>query len=335
MNLCRPSLPTPPGMSSMRLGVPQPATHGPLSDQEYGLPSFWDTGAMPEGTDPGLGQLPQELLPYYGDYEPGAQDFLPQYATYSEGQTQPTLHDPWVTRSLPEAADRRLGQLPQEPLPYDTSGFIMYESGTQEFLLQRSTHSEEQSLSALRKLWGSLSEVAYPRLGQYPPEPLLYGTSGSTSYEPGAQQGTYSEGQTLSALRDPCAAESLPEVADPHLGRPPQNLLPYGISGSTSYEPGARDILPQHSIYSEEQTLPDSSYRHDQPLPPPVVQGHQNKVKCTQPRCIAVVNRENLTRHINEVHRRKIKARCDRCGKGFARPYMKKHHILRAKCGIA
>ncbi|KAG1749441.1 hypothetical protein EDB19DRAFT_1904542 [Suillus lakei] len=289
MNLCRPSLPTPPGMSSMRLGVPQPATHGPLSDQGYGLPSFWDTGAMPEGTDPGLGQLPQELLPYYGDYEPGAQDFLPQYATYSEGQTQAD-----TSRSVNFHKNR---------CPTTTSGFIMYEPGTQEFLLQRSTHSEEQSLSALRKLWGSLSEVADPRLGQHPPEPLLYGTSRSTSYDPGAQQGTYSEGQTLLALRDPCAAESLPEVADPHLGRPPQDLLPYGTSGSTSYEPGARDILLQHSIYSEKQTLPNSSYRHDQSPPPPMVQGRQNKVKCTQPRCIAVVNRENLTRHINEVHR--------------------------------
>lgn len=48
-----------------------------------------------------------ELLPYstfgFASYE--AQD-LSQYVTYTEEQTWPALHDPWVTQMLPEEVDR-------------------------------------------------------------------------------------------------------------------------------------------------------------------------------------------------------------------------------------
>ncbi|KAG2743312.1 hypothetical protein P692DRAFT_20838969 [Suillus brevipes Sb2] len=43
------------------------------------------------------------------------------------------------------------------------------------------------------------------------------------------------------------------------------------------------------------------------------------------------VKKDNLTRHVNEMHRRKVKAVCTGCRKGFARPYVLKAHIYRAK----
>lgn len=153
--------------------------------------------------------------------------------------------------------------------------------------------------------------------------------------------------ETWPALHDPWVTEMLPGEADPNLGQPPQGkfathaafhvntyhvwpeLFPYD-NESASYVPGAHGILPQHSSSSEEQTL--LGQRHDLSLPPPMVQGHQNRVMCTQPGCGAILNKENLTRHNNEVHEQKIKARCDCCGREFTRPYLKREHVCQARC---
>jgi hypothetical protein len=239
---------------------------------------------------------------------------------------------------------------------------------------QHSTSSEEQNLLALRKLWESLSEVEDRPLAQHPQGKSIisaafslntyharqglypYGTSGLTGCGREAQDlsqyDTYSEEQTWPALHDLSVTETLSEEADPHVGQPPQGkfalgavshlntyhvwpgMFPYGTE-SSSYVPGARDILPQHNSYSAEQTWLGSSSRHDQSLPPRMVQGCQNRVLCTQPGCTVILNKENLTRHINEVHERKIKARCDHCGREFTRPYLKKEHVRQAKCRTA
>jgi hypothetical protein len=338
-------------------------------------------------------------LPYYDtyestSYEPGTQNLLPQDVTYSEDQSWTALHDPWVTKSLPEVADLHLGQTPQckfsrgtafvlntyhvRPvlLPYDTFGSSTYEPGAQEFLPQHTTYSEEQNLSVLRKLWGSPTEVADPRLGQQAqgkfvvnaaffintyhvrPELLPYPNSGFTSYELKgqdflSQDDTYSEGQTCQpALHNPRLTETLPEEADRYLGQPSQgkstlraafylnthriwpDMLPYGTE-STSHLPGAHGILPLCSSSTEEQTYPGSSSRHDQSPPPRIVQGHRKRVMCTWPGCGKILKKENLTRHTNEVHKRKIKAHCNHCGREFTRPYLKKEHVRQAKCRIA
>lgn len=105
-----------------------------------------------------------------------------------------------------------------------------------------------------------------------------------------------------------------------------KDVVPYSSSDPDGYEPMAQDFVPQHSTYSEEQTLSSSSAEHDEQLPV------QEKVQCTRPGCSSVVNKSNLTRHINEVHERKVKARCASCLKGFARPYMMYDHVLRGKC---
>ncbi|KAG2348200.1 hypothetical protein BDR05DRAFT_956724 [Suillus weaverae] len=123
---------------------------------------------------------------------------------------------------------------------------------------------------------------------------------------------------------------SLSEGVNPPLGQHIRSgILPCSSSGSTGYEPGAQDFPPQHGPYSEEQTLSSSSDRHDEHPLPCIM---QDKVQCTRPGCSSVVNKHNLTRHINEVHERKVKARCASCGKGFASPYMMEDHIRRGKC---
>ncbi|KAG2112738.1 hypothetical protein BD769DRAFT_1674031 [Suillus cothurnatus] len=343
MNLYGLPIATHPWTSYTQLGVPQPAPHGPFSDQRY-LQSSWTMGSIPEGTDSRLGPLPQEL-PYYDtyestSYEPGTQNLLPQDVTYSEDQSWTALHDPWVTKSLPEVADLHLGQTPQLLLPYDTFGSSTYEPGAQEFLPQHTTYSEEQNLSVLCKLWGSPTEVADPRLGQQAQELLPYPNSGFTSYELKgqdflSQDDAYSEGQTCQpALHNPRLTETLPEEADRYLGQPSQDMLPYGTE-STSHLPGAHGILPLRSSSTEEQTYPGSSSRHDQSPPPRIVQGHRKRVMCTQPGCGKILKKENLTRHTNEVHKRKIKAHCSHCGREFTRPYLKKEHVRQAKCRIA
>ncbi|KIK43793.1 hypothetical protein CY34DRAFT_11482 [Suillus luteus UH-Slu-Lm8-n1] len=337
MNLHRQLIEAYPLMSNTPLGVPQPAPHGQFLDQ--GSPPYIrTTGSMAEGTDHHLGQLPQEL-PYYGiygsaTYKPRTQNFLPQYAANSRNQSWTAPQDPQVKSSPPEVADPRLGLNPRALLPYNTFGSGITELGAQESLSQHSTYSEEQNLSTPYELWGSQSEVADPRLGQSAQELLPNGNFGFTSYEPEVQvelskSVTHLEGQTWPALFDPRVTETLPEEADPHLGQQPQELFPYD-NESASYVPGAHGILPQHSSSSEEQTL--LGQRHHLSLPPPMVQGHQNRVMCTQPGCGVILNKENLTRHNNEVHERKIRARCDRCGREFTRPYLKREHVRQARC---
>lgn len=105
----------------------------------------------------------------------------------------------------------------------------------------------------------------------------------------------------------------------------PQDLLLSETSGFISYEFCVPELLPQDDTYSEKM-LPESSARHDEPRLAPV-QGGQAQVKCTWPGCSRSVKKNNLTRHVNEMHHRRVKAVCVSCGKGFARPYMLKGHI--------
>ncbi|KAG1884653.1 hypothetical protein F4604DRAFT_1676764 [Suillus subluteus] len=177
--------------------------------------------------------------------------------------------------------------------PTNTFGFGIYEPRAQEFLPQHITYSEEQkSVNTLN---------AYHVRPELLPDP----NSGLTSYELEAQDFLsqyviYSEGQTWPALRNPRVTATLPEEADSYLCQPPQDLLPYGTK-STDHVPGARGIVPLHSSSAEEQTWPGSSSRHDQSPPPPMVQGRQNTVMCTQPGCRRFLKKENLTHHINEI----------------------------------
>ncbi|KAG2112741.1 hypothetical protein BD769DRAFT_1492066 [Suillus cothurnatus] len=100
---------------------------------------------------------------------------------------------------------------------------------------------------------------------------------------------------------------------------------------TSSYEHAAGDFIPQNGTYPDEQTSSGSSTGLDEQVSLAVVQGINRKVKCTWFGCSSSVNKDNLTRHVNEVHLRKIKVVCDECGKGFARPYMKKDHNCRVK----
>ncbi|KAG2041295.1 hypothetical protein BDR03DRAFT_714398 [Suillus americanus] len=91
------------------------------------------------------------------------------------------------------------------------------------------------------------------------------------------------------------------------------------------------DVLPQHGTYPDGQPSSSSSTRLDGQVPLTVVQGNQEKVKCTWSGCSRVVKKDNIARHVNEMHRRRIKVVCGECGKGFARPYMMKNHNCRVK----
>ncbi|KAG1897357.1 uncharacterized protein F5891DRAFT_1192073 [Suillus fuscotomentosus] len=134
----------------------------------------------------------------------------------------------------------------------------------------------------------------------------------------------------------------------------PEGLLPHGTRSFADY------VAPQYSMYSEgfptfgdprvaksssesvdarldssPRGTSDSVYKPAARLFAPVVQASQakDKVKCTRDGCSTLVNKDNLTRHINEVHEGKIKAVCPGCRQGFKRPNLMKEHILRTGCG--
>ncbi|KAG1719587.1 uncharacterized protein EDB91DRAFT_1089244 [Suillus paluster] len=129
--------------------------------------------------------------------------------------------------------------------------------------------------------------------------------------------------QEYSPLGSVRVTGSLSEHADPPVGQLPQDVVLYGTS---SFVSGEQPSLPQQDMYSEGQTLFNSS----EPLLPNA-QGSQDKVQCAWPGCSRLVKKENHTRHMNEMRLWKVKAVCAGCGKGFAHPYMKKDHICWAE----
>ncbi|KAG2048346.1 hypothetical protein BDR06DRAFT_1013124 [Suillus hirtellus] len=125
---------------------------------------------------------------------------------------------------------------------------------------------------------------------------------------------------------------TLPE--DLPISRLPQDLLTSGTDRLC-----APEFLPQDDTYFDEKTMsePESSASHGQQSSHPiqVAKVDQDKVKCTWPGCSKALRKNSLTRHINETHRRKVKAVCVYCGKRFARPYMLKNHIRRVERGMS
>ncbi|KAG2139079.1 uncharacterized protein EDB93DRAFT_1164024 [Suillus bovinus] len=111
----------------------------------------------------------------------------------------------------------------------------------------------------------------------------------------------------------------------------PQDLLLSGTSGIVSHGLDVPVLLPEYDIYSAAKTLSESSTSQDKRhVPRSIAQGSQDRVNCSWPGCSRAVRKDNLTRHVNEMHRRKVKATCTGCGKGFARPYMLNEHICQA-----
>jgi hypothetical protein len=157
--------------------------------------------------------------------------------------------------------------------------------------------------------------------------------------------------EAFSAFRysSPRVTETSLQGADPPLGQLFQGqfaiirrftLSTYNISLDLSlqgtsdpiYEPAAQ---PFQGVYFEEHVPSSSSARPDKQRSAPVAQSSQvkDKVKCTWNGCSALVNKDNLTRHVKEVHERKIKAVCVGCGREFKRPYQMHEHIIQYRCG--
>ncbi|KAG2096351.1 uncharacterized protein F5147DRAFT_818498 [Suillus discolor] len=129
---------------------------------------------------------------------------------------------------------------------------------------------------------------------------------------------------------------------------PPQALLPHGARTSADYGPIVQHPLtqPRYSMYPEARSsfcdphvmaspLEDLSLRGalDSVYEPESVPIQvKDKIKCTWYGCSALVKKDNLRRHVKEVHEGKIKAVCAGCGKEFKRPYQMDEHIVRTRC---
>ncbi|KAG1805794.1 uncharacterized protein BJ212DRAFT_1390413 [Suillus subaureus] len=177
---------------------------------------------------------------------------------------------------------------------------------------------------------GSLSEGRGALQGLLP-----HSVRSSTDYRPAAQpsltQPQHSmNSEAFSGFRDPCITESLTEGVNPRFGQLFQDLSLRDTSDPV-HKPTA---LPFQGIYYE-HVAPSSSARPDERLSVPVVQVSQvkDKVKCTWHGCAVLVNKDNLTRHVEEVHEGKIKVVCAGCGRKFKRQYQMNEHVLRFKCG--
>jgi hypothetical protein len=109
------------------------------------------------------------------------------------------------------------------------------------------------------------------------------------------------------------------------------DLFSFGTPYPVSYEPSARPFhssVPQYSIYAEGQTLSGPSTSHHQEPHLPATRSGQEKVECGWTGCSSVITKDSLARHVTEIHLRKVKHTCDRCGKAFTRTYEKKKHEL-------
>ncbi|KAG2112734.1 hypothetical protein BD769DRAFT_1689703 [Suillus cothurnatus] len=156
--------------------------------------------------------------------------------------------------------------------------------------------------------------------------------SGSADYMPTAQPSLVRPQHNMycekfSAFYDP---RVMAEGTDPHLSRLLQ-ALDSSLCGTSDpvHEPGVQPFQGIEHVPSSPLAKPDEQ------LPVPTVQFSQvkDKVKCLRHGCSALVNKDNLPRHIAEVHERKIKVVCVGCGREFKRSYQLNEHILRSGCG--
>lgn len=107
------------------------------------------------------------------------------------------------------------------------------------------------------------------------------------------------------------------------------DFFPFGTSYPVSYEPSARPLhssVHHYSTYAEGQAFSGPSTSHHQEPHLHVTRGSQEKVKCGWTGCSSVIKKDSLTRHVTEIHLRKVKHTCDRCGRAFMRTYDKKNH---------
>lgn len=144
---------------------------------------------------------------------------------------------------------------------------------------------------------------------------LPHSVRSSTDYRPAAQpsltQPQHSMiSEAFSGFRDPCITESLTEGVNPRFGQNISLDLSLRDTSDPVHKPTA---LPFQGIYYE-HVAPSSSARPDE-------------------RPSVLVNKDNLTRHVEEVHEGKIKVVCAGCGRKFKRQYQMNEHVLRFKCG--
>ncbi|KAJ8584381.1 hypothetical protein M405DRAFT_826937 [Rhizopogon salebrosus TDB-379] len=118
---------------------------------------------------------------------------------------------------------------------------------------------------------------------------------------------------------------TLPEWADLPFRQPSPELSIYHASRSISTQPFS--FVPEMGTSSEAQALSGPSAGRHQRLCLPIVQGGEEKVRCTWLGCSRVVKRDSHARHVNECHLRKVRDICAGCGRGFSRLYMKKNHL--------
>ncbi|KAJ8581053.1 hypothetical protein M405DRAFT_643392 [Rhizopogon salebrosus TDB-379] len=86
-------------------------------------------------------------------------------------------------------------------------------------------------------------------------------------------------------------------------------------------------FVPEMGTSSEAQALCDSSAGRHHQLRLPIVQGGEEKVRCSWLGCSSVVKRDGHARHVNECHLGKVRDVCTGCGRGFARLYQKRNHV--------
>ncbi|KAG1799271.1 uncharacterized protein HD556DRAFT_1439677 [Suillus plorans] len=165
--------------------------------------------------------------------------------------------------------------------------------------------------------------VPQPTTGS--PQGLLpHSARSSADYVAQPQHSIYSAG--FPAFCDPrvTRSSSEPEGMDARF-----DLLLRGTSKPV-YEPSAQTF---QGIYFGEHVPSSSSAGPDAQLSVSVVQANQakDKVECTWDGCSAVISKDSLTRHVEEVHEGKIKAVCTGCGREFKRQYQMNEHIPRCR----
>ncbi|KAG2347590.1 hypothetical protein BDR05DRAFT_958354 [Suillus weaverae] len=113
-------------------------------------------------------------------------------------------------------------------------------------------------------------------------------------------------------------------IADPHVGQLSPDLM---FASSVSHLiPPFQSSVDGH--VTERQTTSGSSAKRYPHLCLPIMLGGQEKVKCTWPGCSSILKKDSHTRHVDNIHLRKVKAICTRCEREFTRTYAKTKHEL-------
>lgn len=144
---------------------------------------------------------------------------------------------------------------------------------------------------------------------------ILPSSASSQEYGPGSVEIVNAVANPPVGQFSPGRVRYRPSISFRCLPRVPPDMV---FAGSiTHVVPPFQSFVDVH--VTERQSTSGSSAKRYADLCLPIVLGDQERVKCTWPGCMSILKKDGHTRHVENIHLRKVKAICPRCPRAHSK----------------